>query len=184
MIRRLSALPSRGETFREYAEYVEFPAAKRKDYHPLAVLQYDDDLRNFLLYEECALNDFHSFSNLMQQHFHLGTLSANEMGFRNGRGGRGGRNARGMSFRERGVSSRGPQTPNNPQIAPYYVPHQSHFPCFAWFNDNCPNPAAECDYSHIFGMCNLSGHTWSSCEKRRQPHRQNGRGANQKANGF
>lgn len=165
LIRRHSALPGHAETLREYAEYVEFLAAKRKGYQPLAVLQFDDDLRKYAVFEECSLNAFHCFSNLLHQHFHSGTLLTAGYGFRGGRGGRGGR---GMPFCGRGVYSRGQQAPYNFQSAPYIVPTQSRFPCFAWNSDNCPNPASECDYSHICRFSNLFRHTWNNCEKRPQ----------------
>lgn len=42
LIRRWSGLQGYGRTLHEHAKYVEFLSEKRRDYHPFAVLQFDD----------------------------------------------------------------------------------------------------------------------------------------------
>lgn len=163
LISRLSLLPDHGATLQEYAEYVKFLSAKRRDYQPLAVLQFDDNFRRFADFNGCALNDFGACSNLIHQHFHAGSLlslGGYPRSFRNGpkphsfRGrGRGGNHHGQYGFR--GAS----QSPVALSQRPV------RYSCWKWNEGSCNLAEDDCWYPHVCRSCFQPGHTYYHCEK-------------------
>lgn len=157
LARRLALSRDAVETTVEYLDYLEFLATKRQDYLSKAVLEFDNDFRNFALHNGCALDDSAARASRADLHFDSGSIfctSANRF-------------IRGAiqqsSYRGRSQSFTAPQQNCAPVVA-----------YFRWNGNLYTASAATCKFPHVCSNCGAAGHKKGNC-----PDGQNGARSNQ-----